>query len=206
MTAKLDLKKKLKHLYSPSKKEVVLVDVPPMNFLMIDGKGDPNTSESYRQALEALYGVAYTLKFDLKKRGVGPDFTVMPLEGLWWMEGREDFDPEDKDNWSWTSMILQPDHITTEHLTTAMDQLKEKKDPPALEQMRFEMHDEGLSAQIMHIGPYAEEGPTIEKLHRFVEEQGYKFHKKHHEIYLGDPRRTKPENLQTVIRHPVREA
>ena len=206
MTAKLDLKKKLKHLYSPSKKEVVLVDVPPMNFLMIDGKGDPNTSESYRQALEALYGVAYTLKFDLKKRGVGPDFTVMPLEGLWWMEGREDFDPEDKDNWSWTSMILQPDHITAEHLTTAMDQLREKKDPPALEQMRFEMHDEGLSAQIMHIGPYAEERTNHREASPIRRGTGSQLHKKHHEIYLGDPRRTKPENLRTVIRHPVREA
>ena len=174
-----------------------------MNFLMIDGRGDPKTSENYQQALEALYGVAYTLKFDLKKKGVRPGFTVMPLEGLWWMANRENFDIEDKHNWSCTSMIMQPDHITAGQVIGAMDQLREKKDPPALDNMRFETYNESLSAQIMHMGPYAEEEPTIEKLHLFVEEQGYNPHKKHHEIYLGDPRRTKPENLKTVIRQPV---
>lgn len=203
---KLDLKKELKHLYQPSAKKVVLVEVPPMNFLMIDGKGDPNNSEIFQEATDALYGVSYTLKFDLKKRGVGPEFTVMPLEGLWWMEGTDDFDMEDKSNWLWTLMIMQPDHITSEHVASAIEKQKSKKDLPALDSLRFEAYDEGLSAQIMHIGPYSEEGPTVEKIHAFVEEQGYTLHKKHHEIYLSDPRRTKPERLKTVIRHPVTKA
>lgn len=202
---KLDLKKELKHLYQPSPKGVVLVEVPPMNFLMIDGKGAPG-SESYQQSIETLYNMSYTIKFDLKKKGVGPDFTVMPLEGLWWMEGRDDFDLEDMDNWMWTSMIMQPDHVTADHVEEAIGQVKAKKDLPLLDAIRFEAYGEGISAQIMHIGPYSEEGPTVEKIHAFVEEQGYTLHKKHHEIYLSDPRRTKPERLKTVIRHPVRKA
>lgn len=200
----VDLKRELKHLYQPSGKEVVLVEVPRMNFLMIDGKGAP-ASESYQQSIEALYSMAYTIKFDLKKRGVGPDFTVMPLEGLWWIEGRVDFDLEDMDNWLWTSLILQPGHVTGEHVSDATDLARAKKDMPALDQLRFEAYDEGLSAQIMHIGPYSEEEATIEKIHTFAAEHGYQLHKKHHEIYLSDPRRTAPEKLKTVIRHPVKK-
>ena len=202
---KIDLKKELKHLYLPSAKEVVLVEVPTMNFLMIDGKGAP-ASESYQQSIETLYSISYTIKFDLKKKGIGPDFTVMPLEGLWWMEGRDDFDLEDKDNWLWTSMIMQPDHVTAEHITAAIEQLKVKKDLPALDKMRFEAYDEGSSAQILHIGPYSEEDATIKKIHTFATEHGYKLQKKHHEIYLSDPRRTQPEKLKTVIRQPLRRA
>ncbi|MFQ6608275.1 MAG: GyrI-like domain-containing protein [Fidelibacterota bacterium] len=200
---KIDYKKELKHLYLPSAKEVSLLEVPAMNFLMIDGSGNPNTSEEFQKATEALYGVAYTLKFGLKKKGVGPDFTILPLEGLWWMEGRDDFDTEDKDNWSWTLMIMQPEHITNAQVEEAKEELKVKKNPPALSQIRFENYHEGLSVQILYIGPYSEEGSTIEMLHRYAEEKGYNLHKKHHEIYLGDPRRTKPENLKTVIRQPV---
>ena len=199
---KIDLKKELKHLYLPSPKKVDLVDVPKMNFLMIDGKGAP-ASKSYHQSIEALYSMAYTIKFDLKKKGIGPDFTVMPLESLWWMEGRDDFDLEDRDNWLWTSMILQPDHVTGEHVSDAVELVKAKKDLPTLDSMQFEAYDEGLSAQILHIGPYSEEEATIEKIHAFAAEQGYKLHKKHHEIYLSDPNRTQSEKLKTVIRQPV---
>lgn len=199
---KIDLKKELKHLYLPSAKRVVLVDVPKMNFLMIDGKGAP-ASKSYQQSIEALYSMAYTIKFDLKKKGIGPDFTVMPLESLWWMEGRDDFDLEDMDNWLWTSMILQPDHVTAEHVSDAVELVKAKKDLPALDSMQFEAYDEGFSAQILHIGPYSEEETTVEKIHTFAAEQGYKLHKKHHEIYLSDPNRTQPEKLKTVIRQPI---
>jgi len=200
---KIDYKKELKHLYSPPKNKIVLVDVPLMKFLMIDGRGDPNNSPEFQSAVDTLYGVAYTLKFYLKKQGIGPDYTVMPLEGLWWMDGWGDFDLEDKDNWLWTLMIMQPEHITGKQVLAAIEQLRAKKDPPRLDQVTFEVYEEGLAVQTMHIGPYAEEGPTIEKLHRFAKENGYRLHKKHHEIYLGDPRRTKPERLRTVLRQPV---
>ena len=201
---KIDLKKELKHLYQPSARQVVLVDVPEMNFLMIDGRGDPNTSQAFQDAMEALYGVSYGIKFALKQQGIGPDYTVMPLEGLWWMADGRDFDMQAKDAWLWTLMIMQPEHIAREIVNIVIAQLREKKDPPALADMRFEPFYEGLSAQIMHIGPYAEEEPTIRKIHDFVEQEGYQPRGKHHEIYLGDPRRTKPDRLKTVLRQPVR--
>ena len=201
--SKIDLKKELKHLYLPSAKEVVLLDVPRMNFIMIDGRGDPNTSQEFQDAMEVLYGLAYGLKFALKKQGIEPDYTVMPLEGLWWTAGGRAFDMADKDNWEWTLMIMQPDHITEEMVEQAKVELKAKKNPPALGKVRFEAFHEGLSVQIMHIGPYAEEKPTIEKLHRFAEEQGYRRRGKHHELYIGDPNRTKPERLKTVLRQPL---
>ena len=198
---KLDLKKELKHLYSPSPKEPVLVDVPDMNFLMIDGQGDPNTSQEYKDALGALYAVSYTVKFMSKKEGT--DYTVMALEGLWWMEGMERFSLDSKGEWKWTSMMMQPDVVTKEMVERAIEEVERKKNPPALPKLRFESFHEGLSAQIMHIGPYAEEGPTIEKLHAFIEEQGHRLRDKHHEIYLSDPRRASPEKLRTVLRQPV---
>lgn len=202
--SKIDLKKELKHLYQPSPNEVVLLDVPRMNFLMIDGQGDPNTSQEFQEATNALYGVSYGIKFALKKQGLGPEYTVMPLEGLWWMAGGGEFDMEARDAWCWTLMIMQPDHITGQVVERATAQLKEKKDPPGLSGMRFEPFHEGLSAQIMHIGPYADEGPTIQRIHDFAKEQGFRLRGKHHEIYLGDPRRTKPERLKTVLRQPVK--
>jgi len=198
---KLDLKKELKHLYSPSPKEPVLVDVPDMNFLMIDGQGDPNTSQEYQDALGALYAVSYTVKFMSKKEGT--DYTVMALEGLWWMEGAERFSLDSKGEWKWTSMMMQPDVVTKEMVERAIEEVGRKKNPPALPKLRFESFHEGLSAQIMHIGPYSEEGPTIKKLHGFIEEQGHKLRGKHHEIYLSDPRRAAPEKLRTVLRQPV---
>ncbi len=200
---KLDLKKQLKHLYQPSVRKVVLVDVPRMSFLMIDGRGDPNTSQGFQEAVDALYGVSYRVKFGLKQQGIGPEYTVMPLEGLWWMADGREFDMNAKDDWDWTLMIMQPDHIRKGIVELATAQLQEKKDPPALSRMRFESFEERLCAQIMHMGPYAEEGPTIRKIHDFAQQEGYRLRDKHHEIYLGDPRRTKPERLKTVLRQPV---
>ncbi|MFQ5602645.1 MAG: GyrI-like domain-containing protein [bacterium] len=197
---KLDLKKQLNHLYYPSKKEVTVVDVPEMNFLMIDGQGDPNTSEVYQQAVEALFTVSYTLKFMIKKGETAIDYAVMPLEGLWWAEDMSQFSAENKDAWLWTAMIMQPEYVTRELFEEAKMQAAKKKDLPALPRMRFEAFHEGQAAQIMHIGPYSEEGPTIGKIHNFIREQGGKLRGKHHEIYLGDPRRTAPEKLKTVIR------
>ena len=200
---KLDLKKQLKHLYRPSAKKPSIVEVPPMNFLMIDGQGHPNESEDYHACMQALYGLSYTIKFASKFK-LGVDYVVMALEGLWWTGDAADFSMEDTGAWKWTSMIMQPDHITEQFVQQAREELAAKKDPPALDQIRFERFDEGLSAQIMHIGPYDAERPTIETLHAFIDESGYEMRGKHHEIYLGDPRRTAPERLKTVLRQPIR--
>jgi len=202
--AKLDLKKEYRQLYNPSAKECSIVDVPEMQFLMIDGTGDPNTSAAYAEAIEALYAMSYTLKF-LSKMTDSVDYTVMPLEGLWWTPNIAEFSMEDKSAWEWTAMIVQPDHITAAHVATATEEVRRKKDPPALDQMRFEPHREGLAVQIKYFGPYADEAPTIIRLHQFATDSGYELRGKHHEIYLSDPRRTAPENLRTVIRQPVEE-
>jgi hypothetical protein len=199
---KLDLKKQLKHLYRPSAKKPSIVEVPPMNFLMIDGQGHPNESEDYHACMQALYGLSYTIKFASKLR-LGVDYVVMALEGLWWTGDTPDF-REDEGAWKWTSMIMQPEHITAQFVEEAREELAAKKDPPALDRVRFQRFEEGLSAQIMHVGPYDAEGPTIERLHVFISENGYQLRGRHHEIYLGDPRRTAPERLKTVLRQPVR--
>ena len=203
--SKIDLKKELKHLYQPSAKDFAIVEVPAMNFLMIDGQGDPNTAQEYRESIEALYAMSYTLKFMAKKEP-GTDYTVMALEGLWWADDIQDFIKMNKDAWKWTSMIMQPDLITREMVDRAAAEVRKKKNPPALSKMRFERFDEGKSVQIMHIGPYSEEGPTIARMHAFIHENGYTENGNHHEIYLSDPRRTDPGKWRTVIRHPIRPA
>ncbi len=191
-------------LYKPSAKKPEIVDVPPMNFLMVDGVGDPNTSAAYRDALESLYAMAYTLKFALKK-AEGINYGVAPLEGLWWSEDLDAFLAGAKDTWSWTMMIAQPSIVTPAWVDKAREEVQRKKAPVALPLVRFDRFHEGLSAQIMHIGPYAMEAPTIQKLHDFIQAEGGVFDghaQKHHELYLGDPRRAAPEKLKTVIRQP----
>jgi hypothetical protein len=203
---KIDLKKELKHLYNPSVKEINFVGVPAMNFVMIDGSGDPNTSQEYRDAIEALYSISYTLKFTIRK-AQGIDYGVMPLEGLWWTDDMSLFSPANKDIWKWTAMIMQLEHVTRDLFQTALEQVAKKKDLPALSKARFQSFQEGRSAQIMFIGPYSAEGPTIEKIHEFIKDHGETFDgliQKHHEIYLSDPRRTIPEKLRTVIRQPIK--
>lgn len=198
---KLDLKKSLKFLYQPSAKEVVQVDVPPMKFLMIDGQGDPNTSPEYAQAIEALFSVSYTLKFMVKKGALTIDYGVMPLEGLWWADDMSVFTSNDKARWQWTMMIMQPDFVPDELILEAI-QVARKKDLPALEQVRLERFTEGRCAQILHIGPFSEEGQTIARVHQFIDERSVR-RGKHHEIYLSDIRRAAPEKWRTVIRHPM---
>jgi hypothetical protein len=202
MATKIDLRKELKHLYNPSSKQIAVVDVPEMNFLMIDGTGDPNTSVAYRNAVEALFAVSYTLKFMVKKGEQAVDYAVMPLEGLWWVEDMTQFSMHDKDAWKWTSMIMQPEYATDELLQEALRQVSKKKDLPALSGMRFESFHEGQAAQILYFGPYANEGPMIEGIHRFIAEQGHRLRDRHHEIYLSDPRKTAAAKLKTVIRQP----
>lgn len=200
---KLDLKQQLKHLYQPSAKQFEIVDVPPMNFLMIDGVGDPNTAAEYSQAVEALYSLSYTIKFAVKKQQE-IDYPVMALEGLWWAEDMTAFTDGNRDRWLWTMMIMQPDFIGVDQVEAARAEAEKKKDLPALPQVRFMNFHEGLSVQIMHIGPYSAEAPTIARMHTYIEESGHILTGKHHEIYLGDPRRTAPEKLKTVLRQPIK--
>ncbi|MBC8332392.1 MAG: GyrI-like domain-containing protein [Anaerolineae bacterium] len=197
---KVDFKKELKHLYNPPKK-FDIVDVPEMQFLMVDGHGDPNTAQAYKDAIETLYAVAYTLKFS-SKNGLEKDYVVPPLEGLWWTENMETF-AEDKSQWDWTAMIMTPTWITQELFEDAVAQVRAGKNPAALDLLRLATYTEGQSAQIMYLGAYADEGPTIAAMHEFIKAQGYMLRGKHHEIYISDPRRTAPEKLKTVIRQPI---
>jgi hypothetical protein len=203
MMAKIDYKKELKHLYQPTASTVEVVDVQQMNFLMIDGEGDPNTSQAFQNAVEALYSLAYTLKFMVKKGARGIDYGVMPLEGLWWVDDMAQFNIENKDDWKWTVMIMQPEQVTRQLFEGAVEEVRKKKNPVALSKIRFESFSEGKAAQIMHIGPFSEEGPTIEKVHTFIKENGYNLSGKHHEIYVSDMRKTAPEKLKTIIRQPM---
>lgn len=203
--SKVDFKKELKHLYRPSAKDFQLVDVPAMNFLMIDGHGDPNTDQSYSDAVEALYGVAYKLKFASKKE-TGRDYVVPPLEGLWWAEDMDTFTiSRDKSAWDWTMMIMTPDWITQPMFAEAVEVVRKSNALPALEKIRLEPYHEGLSVQILHIGSFDDEGPTIAKLHQeYMPQNGLQENGKHHEIYLSDPRRVAPEKLKTILRQPVK--
>ena len=200
---KIDYKKQLKHLYKPSAKKVEIVEVPQMNFLMVDGEGDPNTSQSFTDAIEALFPLAYTLKFMVKKGGMGIDYGVMPLEGLWWADDMSAFRTGNKDVWKWTLMIMQPEFITREMVTEATEEVERKKKPVSLPLVRFEAFMEGKAAQTLHIGPFSEEGPTIERVHLFIEDNGSQRVGKHHEIYLSDIRRAAPEKWKTVVRQPM---
>jgi hypothetical protein len=200
---RVDLKKELKNLYQPPAKEVVEVEVPPMSYLMIDGAGDPNQSPAYPEAVEALFGLSYTLKFMVKKGPLAIDYGVLPLEGLWWAADMAAFTEADRAKWRWTMMIAQPEWVTSEMVGQARDEVKRKKDLPALLKARFERFSEGLCSQVLHIGPFSEEGPTIERLHQFIELSGGRRTGKHHEIYLSDIRKADPARWRTVIRQPM---
>jgi hypothetical protein len=199
---KIDFKKKLKHLYQPSAKEVVLVDVPPMNYLMVDGVGDPNTSKAYSDAVETLFAISYAVKFMVKKSSLAIDYGVMPLEGLWWADDMSKFSTKDKSSWKWTMMIMQPDFVTREMIDNAVVDLKKKKKLSEITTVRFEALSEGKCAQILHVGPFSEEGPTVEKVHQFIDSRG-KRTGKHHEIYLSDIRKADPAKWKTIIRQPM---
>lgn len=201
---KVDLKRTLGALYCPPTREVVRVDVPAMGFLMIHGEGDPNTAPAYAQAIEALYALSYTLKFAAKKGTLAIDYGVMPLEGLWWADDMSSFATGDKSGWKWTAMIMQPDFITRQMVDEAAVDVLKKRNPVALSLVRFERLTEGEAAQIMHIGPFSEEGPTIQKVHDFIDASGRQRFGKHHEIYLSDTRKAAPEKWRTIVRQPMR--
>ena len=199
---KIDYKKEFKHLYRSSAKKVEVVEVSKMNFLMIDGDGGPN-HPTFQNAIEVLFPLSYTLKFMIKKSDIGIDYGVLPLEGLWWADDMSSFIKDKKDDWKWTLMIMQPELVKKEMVVKAIEEVRKKKNPVALPLVRFESFSEGKVAQIMHIGPFSEEGPTVEKLHSFIGDSGRQRSGKHHEIYLSDIRRAAPEKLKTIIRQPM---
>jgi hypothetical protein len=200
----IDMKKTLKHLYKPSAKTVSVVDVPPMPYLMIDGSGNPNTSPRYQDAVVALYSLSYAIR--AIRKDAGEKYTVMPLEGLWSYEGQSGevtpLTEADKDTFQWTLMILQPDSITADIVTTAREITREKKDPALLDNVRFETYHEGKAVQLLHIGSYDDETPAVARLHQYIADNGWSLSGTHHEIYLNDPRKVAPEKLKTVIRQP----
>jgi hypothetical protein len=201
---KKDYKKDLKNLYNPSPKEVNDIIVPSMNFLMIDGKGSPGECKEWADAIETLYPVAYTIKFSIKK-DTGFDFGVMPLEGLWWAEDMNDFTKGNRDNWLWTIMIMQPEVVTKDIFEKAVTDVKKKKQLASIEKLRFENFNEGKCAQLMHIGPFSEEGPNIIKIHQWIKNNNGLFDgkiHKHHEIYLNDVRKVNPLKMKTILRQP----
>ncbi len=202
MSDKVDFKKIMKPYWQPPVGEFVVVEVPRLSFLMVDGRGDPNTAEDYATALKWLYSISYGLKFASK--AAGRDYGVAPLEGLWWADDMTSFASGDKSKWSWTAMIMQPDWIDETAVAATLERTKGRlaQPPPSL---RLETFEEGLSVQTMHIGPYAAEGPTIARLHQeFLPANGFVENGHHHEIYISDPGRTAPDKLKTVIRQPVR--
>lgn len=200
----LDLKKELKHLYSPSSKRPVIVEVPEMKFLMIDGSGNPNNSKRFQNVIETLYPLAYSMKFGAKKE-LEVNYPVMAMEGIYWgtPKGLTRFTDEDKEKWSWTLMMMVPDIISEEFFKRKRSELIKKKNPPLIDEARLERFHEGAVVQQMHIGPYDTEWQTVEPMHTFAEKLGYELTGKHHEIYIGDPRRSAPEKLRTIVRHPI---
>lgn len=219
---KLDYKKEYKDLYMP-KTRPSIIQVPPMNFIMVAGVGNPNDKEGeYSRALELLYGLSYTIKMSKMGDDVIEgyfEYVVPPLEGLWWLEGYETsgLPIGNKDEFRWISMIRQPEFVTPEVFTWAKETLAKKKPGLEVDKARFETFEEGLCAQIMHLGPYDDEPATVKELAAFIAAEGYTedisgqldpfpLCRRHHEIYLGDPRKTAPEKLKTVLRHPIRKA
>jgi hypothetical protein len=201
LSLKVDFKKSLQYLYNPPKGDFHIVDVPVMNFLMIDGMGNPNVSSDYKQAVECLYSLSYGIKFTLKSQGL--DYVIPPLEGLWWMEDMNKFTLANKGSWEWTMMIMQPVWVKNDLVEKVREAVYQKKKLPMLKVVHFEPYYEGLSVQILYTGAYEDEAPTIAQMHNFINNNGYHTNGKHHEIYLGDPRKTSSEKLQTILRQPI---
>ncbi len=212
MKDRVDFKKEYKELYMPPKTPMI-IDVPSMKYVMVDGKGNPNDNPTYQNAMEILYGLSFTIKMskmsDMKIKGYF-DYVIPPLEGLWWVNDHQDgtINVDNKDNFCWTSMIRQPDFVTEEVYTWALDVLKRKKPHLDYSNVRFATYEEGKCVQIMHIGSYDTETSSIRQMQEYIEKQGYSFDmndkRKHHEIYLGNPRRIAVGRLKTVIRQPIK--
>lgn len=200
---KVDLKRELKQLYRASARDVLEVDVPAFTFLMVDGEGDPNTSGEYARAVEALFSVSYTAKFLVRKGPQELDYAVMPLEGLWWANDMSAFAANDRASWKWTMMIMQPDFVAADVIEEAVAAVRRKKKLTGLDALRLEEFSEGRCAQVLHMGPFSEEGATIARLHEFIDTRSG-LAGKHHEIYLSDIRRADPSRWKTIIRQGMR--
>ncbi len=200
---RIDFKKDFKQLYKASAGSVSFVEVPAISYLMVDGAGDPLNAPEFQSAVETLYGVAYTIKFAAKKAQNGPEYTIPPLSGLWWCDGMEGFDPDNRNLWRWTLMLGQPPHVESGMVTGAIEHLKSKRKRGLWQKIDLKTFEEGLCVQTLHIGPYSDEAPKIAAMMAFIHDQGYRPRGKHHEIYMSDPRRTSPEKLKTILRHPV---
>ena len=200
---KLDLLKQKKDLYSASLNKVTFLTISPLNYLMINGEGDPNTSQLYKDSLQALYSLAYALKFAIKKDKPSINFKVMPLEGLWWIDDMNLFSVKNKGDWKWVMMILQPDLINHILVKEICEQVVQKKGLLLAKKVRLEQYIEGDCAQLLHLGSYSAESENIEKLHKTIFKHGYQRKGKHHEIYLNTPLKTTPEKLKTIIRQPI---
>lgn len=203
MADKIDFKKNMES-YRAKAGKFQIIEVPQLQYLMVDGHGDPNTSPEYTRALEALYPVAYKLKFASKKE-LGRDYVVPPLEGLWWASDMGAFTvARDKSKWDWTMMIMVPDWISREFFDAVLTSIPAKDQPVRLGDVRLETLDEGLSVQTLHIGPYDDEAAVLAQMHgEFIPANDLQMTGKHHEIYLSDPRRNVPEKLRTILRQPV---
>ena len=202
---KIDFKKTLDS-YQAKRGVFRLVEVPPLHYLMIDGHGDPNTSPAFAEAIETLYPIAYKLKF-ASKQGLGRDYVVPPLEGLWWADDRNAFLNRDASQWDWTLLLLVPDWIDQAMVDAAVEQVAAKDPPARLGDVRFDLLDEGLCVQTLHVGSFDDEGPVLQKLHEeFIPNQGLTPTGHHHEVYFSDFRRTAPDKLRTLLRQPVAQA
>jgi hypothetical protein len=201
---KYDVKRERRELYAASARDFTIIDVPPMTYLAVDGRGDPNTAPAYAEAVEALFGVAYAVKFRSKQQ-LGRDFVVAPLEGLWRADDPEAFTTRDKGAWSWTMLIAQPDWIDEAMVADAVAAVRAKGDRAPLDRVRLRGLREGRAVQILHVGSYDDEAPTLARLHHeWMPQHGLTFNGDHHEVYLSDARRTAPERLRTILRQPVR--
>ncbi len=202
MMTNIDLKKTTYREHYTAATIPTVVDVPARRFVMIDGAGDPNTAAEYRDAFEALYPIAYGLRAAVKE-ATGDAYVVMPLEGLWWAKNMARFNVDDKTDWLWTAMICVPEAVTDAMASAVIPAVTAKKHLAAGPEARVDTFSEGAAAQILHVGPYAAEAPTIAALHQFIDENGYRMTGKHHEIYLSDPRKTDSAQLRTIIRQPI---
>lgn len=202
-TVKVDFKKEYDE-YRARHREFRIVDVRPLQYLMVDGHGDPNTAEEYADALSALYPMAYKVKF-ASKQELGRDYVVTPLEALWWASDMDAFaSARDKSQWDWTVMIMVPDWVTETMFDAAAAQVAQKQRPASLDKVRLESLHEGRCVQTLHLGPYDDEGEVLATMHReIIPSAGLALAGKHHEIYLSDPRRVEPARLRTILRQPV---
>ncbi|WP_105565328.1 GyrI-like domain-containing protein [Microbacterium halophytorum] len=203
MSDKLDVKTSLDG-YRAAAGEFRLLELAPQRYLAVDGAGDPNTAPAYREALAALYPVAYAMKF-ASRRELGRDYVVPPLEGLWWADDMASFTTSrDKSRWSWTMLLLIPEWLREADAESAVAAVAAKGAPERLDDLRIEELREGLCAQTLHVGSYDDEGPVLERMHtEFLPSGGLVPTGRHHEVYLSDPRRTAPEKLRTILRQPV---